>query len=303
MSFLKLNKDKLVPKSVAKYSQSKKVGIALALVVVVVVLFNFYSSFQLRQSVDIALLRVSLPQGGMIVEDNLVRGTMVRMEYEKRGLVQLSDGTIRRAIVLWEDRSRILNTHATNFIRRDTPIFWDSLGREIPRRFSYLYKMDGELLKLGINADQFGEMLVPGDRVNVRASFMEQSFVLPTEREFQLMQQTGVRPQTTTPRQIKLFNNVAVLDILNGDGESIFDIYYRLLVLPRAAQVEMVNSEEFKTQVAPAHILLNVTPEEADRYMHIKGNNPTYMMTLLPRTSSNLITEALNELKVGFQRR
>ena len=42
--------------------------------------------------------------------------------------------------------------------------------------------------------------------------------------------------------------------------------------------------------------------QQADRYMSIQSSGPTYMMTLLPRTSSNAITEVLNELQVGFAR-
>ena len=90
--------------------------------------------------------------------------------------------------------------------------------------------------------------------------------------------------------------------MLNGAGESIFDKYYELLSLPKDKQLEMVQSEEFISAVQPAEILLNVTPEEADRYMSIQANGPTYMMTLLPRTSSNAITEVLNELQIGFAR-
>ena len=81
------------------------------------------------------------------------------------------------------------------------------------------------LLKISINADTFGQMLVPGDRINVRAAYSEQVFTLPTEEEFMMQQQTGISPQTTVKRQILLFNNVAILDMLNGNGESIFDIF------------------------------------------------------------------------------
>ncbi len=302
MGFLKLKKEKLVSQSAISYSKSTKVGITLTLVVVGVLALNFFSSFQLRQTVDVVMLRTSVPQDGRIIESNLVRTPMMRVEYEKRGLVRLSDDSVRRTIVLWSDRGRIIDTYATNFIRHSTAVFWDSLGRETPRRFSYLYKMDGELLKLGVPAGQFGEMLVPGDRINVRAAFVSQSFTLPSESDFIRLQQTGVRAQTTVPQQVMLFNNVVILDILNGQGESIFDIYAQVLAHPRGVQREIVNSREFKERVSPTHILLNVTPEEADMYMSIQRKSPTYMMTLLPRTGSNLITEALNELKTGFAR-
>lgn len=289
-------------KNVSKYSNTRKIIIMMVLVIVAVVGINFYSSMQLRDTVDIVKLKSGVPQEGFITEDNMYKDTMIRSEYEKQGIVTLSDGTKRREIVLWEDRNKIVNTFASYYIRANTPVYWDAIGKESPKQYSYLYKMDGELLKLNLDAGQFGEMLVPGDRINVRAAYQEQVFTLPTEEEFMLQQQTGIQPQTVVKRQIKLFNNVAVLDILNSKGESIFDIYYSLLAMPKNVQMETIQSDEFQKSVQPSQILLNVTPEEADRYMEIQSKGPTYLMTLLPRTSSNAITEMLNELSVGLTR-
>ena len=208
-------------KNVSKYSNTRKIIIMMVLVIVAVVGINFYSSKQLRDTVDIVKLKSGVPQEGFITEDNMYKDTMIRSEYEKQGIVTLSDGTKRRAIVLWEDRNKIVNTFASYYIRANTPVYWDAIGKESPKQYSYLYKMDGELLKLNLDAGQFGEMLVPGDRINVRAAYQEQVFTLPTEEEFMLQQQTGIQPQTVVKRQIKLFNNVAVLDILNNKGEYI----------------------------------------------------------------------------------
>ena len=156
---------------------------------------------------------------------------MKKVEYEKQGIYTLSDGTKRRAIVLWEDRQRVINTFASYYLRQDAPIYWDSLSKETPKKYSYLYKMDGEFAELVVDADQFGEILVPGDHINVRASYTEQVYTLPNEKDFMMQQQTGVQAQTSVTRRVKLFNNVVVLDMLNSSGESIFDLYYKLLAL------------------------------------------------------------------------
>jgi hypothetical protein len=228
--------------------------------------------------------------------------TMSLDEYNRQGIVTLSDGTKRKAIVLWEQRSQINNTYASYYIRENTPIYWDSIGNETPKQYSYLYNMDGELLKISIDPTTFGQIIVPGDHINVRAAYTEQVYTLPTLEEYTLQQAMGISQQTSVRRQILLFNNVAILDMLNGNGESIFDKYYELLSLPKDKQLELIQNEEFIASVQPADILLNVTPEEADRYMSIQSNGPSYMMTLLPRTSSNAITEVLNELATGFAR-
>lgn len=299
---LKVDKEKVKARSSKKFSKTTKISMLLGLVVLLVLGLNFWSTFQLNQTVSVVKLKASVPQDGRVVQDNFVKDKMLRSEYEKQGVYTLSDGTKKRAIVLWEDRERIQNAYASYYIRQETPLYWDSLSKETPKKYSYLYKMDGELLKIEMEAGEFGKMLVPGDKINVRASYADNEYTLPSEKDFLVQQQMGVTADTTTQKSVMLFNNVVVLDILNGEGESIFDIYYRLLSLPKATQVETVATEEFQASVEPSEILLNVTPEEADRYMSIKNKGPQYLMTLLPRSSGNLITEALNELQIGFQR-
>jgi hypothetical protein len=299
---LQINNDKVKAKTVGKYSKTLKVSVLLGIVVAIVLGLNFYSSYSLKQTVEIVKLQSAVPQDGRIMQDNMVKDTMLKTEYEKQGVYTLSDGTKKRSIILWSDRTRIVNAYASYYVRQATPLYWDALSKETPKKYSYLYKMDGELLKIDMNAKEFGKMLVPGDKINVRASYTDNQYTLPSEKDFAMQQQTGIQAQTSVSKNVMLFNNVVVLDILNGAGDSIFDIYYKLLALPKQQQQTTVASKEFQDQVAPSQILLNVTPEEADRYMFLKNKGPQYMMTLLPRTSGNLITEALNELQIGFAR-
>lgn len=296
----KVQKSKL--KNVSKFSRTRNLMILIFIVVAGVIGLNFVSSMALRDTISVVNFISAVPQDGIIKLDNMVETQMSKSEYERQGIVTLSDGTQRRAIVTWDERELINNTYASYYIRQNTPVYWDAIGNETPKQYSYLYNMDGELLKISMDASTFGQMLVPGDHINVRAAYTETVYTLPTEEEFMLQQQTGIAPQTAVKRQILLFNNVAILDILNSNGESIFDKYYELLALPKDQQATVINSEEFIESVQPSEILLNVTPEEADRYMSIQSNGPTYMMTLLPRTSSNAITEVLNELATGFAR-
>lgn len=299
---LKLDKDAVKNKSRKKYSKTTKVSIMLGLVVVGVLALNFWSSYQLKQSVDIVKLKTSVPQDGVITQDIMVKDSMLKSEYEKQGVYELSDGTKKRAIVLWDDRERIKLAYASYYVRQGTPLYWDALSKETPKKYSYLYKMDGELLKIKVDAKEFGRMLVPGDKINVRTTYTENEYVLPNEQDFMLQQQMGIQPETNVTKTEKLFNSVVVLDLLNSKGESIFDIYYRLLALPKQQQTELMKDDEFMNTVQPIEVLVNVTPEEADRYMEVTNKSAKFMMTLLPRSSGSLITEALNELQIGFSR-
>lgn len=293
----KIKKEKA--QNVSNYSRSRNIILLLVSVVVIVIAVNIVSSLQLRKTISVVSLNSSVVQGGLITMDNMSELVMTNADYERLGIDEASK---KRQIVLWEEREALVNKYASYYIRRGTPVYLDSISTDSSKQYSYLYNMDGELLKISMSADTFGLMLVPGDHINVRAAYSEAIYTLPTENELILQQQTGISPQSSVKKQILLFNNVAVLDILNKAGESIYDKYYEVLAMPKSKQAEVLNSEDFRDAVEPAEILLNVTPEEADRYMSIQANGPTYMMTLLPRTSSNAITEMLNELAVGYAR-
>jgi hypothetical protein len=307
---MKLKKGDLKSKSGLKFSQQMIVISLLVATIIIVLIMNWLSSTALRDTVDIVVLRSSVPKDGIITQANLERRTMVRAEFEKFGFITLANGSRLRSVATWEDRGSILNTFAAYFLREGTPIYWDSLTREAPRRNSYLYQMDGELLRLDISAGIFGELIVPGDRLNIRVTYTERDFRLPTEEEYYSRSMNafggfnfgGMQQVGTIERQEMLFNEVRVLDMLNGQGESVFDIYYNLISLPRNQQLAMIESDEFKQRVKPTTILLAVTTEEADRYMHIMSKSPTFMVTMLPRSGSNVILESLNELALGTGR-
>lgn len=296
----KVKKEKL--QNVSKFSHSRNVIFIILLVCASFIIFNFWSTMQLKETVEIVTLKSSVVQDGLITDDNMQKVEITSWDYDKLGVESYGDGGERRHIVLWKDKDTLVNKYASYYIRENAPIYWDAIGTDSSKQYSYLYKMDGELLKITLDADTFGQMLVPGDHINVRAAYNEPVYTLPSSEELKLQQQTGITPQNSIPKQILLFNNCAVLDILNSSGESVYDMYYELLALPKDEQAEIINSEDFQSKVQPSEILLNVTPEEADRYMSIQNLGPTYMMTLLPRTSSNPITEVLNELATGFAR-
>ncbi len=298
---LTVDKDKVKSKS-TKVNSNSAVKKSLIVVAGVIIGGNVVSSLYLRQTVDVVKFKTPVSQDGIIKEDNIFKDTMARSEYIKQGMMKFSDGTEKRKIVLWEDRDKIKNAYASYYLRENAPVYWDSLTKETPKQYAYLYKMDGELLKLDMKADEFGEMLVPGDKINVRATYTDQVYSLPDEQSYALQQQTGIQPQTSIQKQEFLFSGATVLDMLNSEGASIFDLYYKLLALPKSKQQEILKSEEFKEQVKPVKMLLNVTPEEAEAYQKIQSKGANYLMTLLPRTGGNAITDALNELQTGFAR-
>ena len=278
-------------------------GVFLSLLVIVAVIVGSYiSSMESRKTVSV--VRVKADNGGikaeaLITDDMVERYDMYYKEFEQYGTVKFSDGSTRSAVVLWEDKDKILNQrYAGYYLREGTVLFWDETMREPKKSNSYLYSMDGELLNIQMDTSDFGVMVVPGDVINVRATYTDTEYNIPSEEAYKLSQDgnasiDGVDVQKT----VKLFNEVAILDMLNSDNESIFDIYYNYISLSSAQQQALAKDDDFLKSIEAKSILLEVTAEEADAYASILEKNPTYLMTLCPRTGSNAIIDSLSELQ------
>ena len=284
-------------------SKGRLFGVFLSLVVIVAVITgSYFSSMESRKTISV--VRIKPDKGGikaeaLIREGMLERYDMYYKEFEQYGTVKFADGSTRSAVVLWEDRDAIINTrYAGYYLREGTVLFWDETIKEPTKSNSYLYSMDGELLNIQMDTSDFGVMVVPGDIINVRATYTDVVYNLPSEEAYKLSLQgdavvEGVEMQQT----VKLFNEVAILDMLNSDNESIFDIYYKYISMSSSQQAALAKDEDFLKSIEAKSILLEVTAEEADRYAEIIEKSPTYLMTLCPRTGSNAIIDSLSELQ------
>lgn len=272
----------------------------LLIAVALVGLISYVSTKSQRELVDVLVLQSSVNQGDLIVKENLTTRPMIASEYKNEAEKDIGDGKKHRQILIKGEEGILLNqsVYAANYIRYGVPLYYDYFTLSKTRKNSYLYQMDGELIKLSVSADVFGDMIVPGDKVNIRCMYTETSYRLPTVAEYEAMQTLGIQTTQQEEKMIMLFNEATILDMLNGSGESIFDYYYNFINLPTTQQKAQLEDSTFKNNTAPSQIMLCVTAEEAEQYMRISDKSPRYMLTLLPRESSNVILDALNSLDV-----
>ena len=298
---LKLNKDVARTKNKTKFSQQILVLVGALLIVAVVIVVNWWSSRDMRDVVEVAVFNGNVAQNAYISDAMIGKQEMTTADYKRDAIVKMSDGSERRQIVLYRDKDDIIGKYAANYIRGNTPIYYDMVTTEFTKSNSYLYQMDGtELLKIDVDPNQFGNILVPGDKLNVRITYdsVTQSYL--SEKDYLQLsdeekKELGKEEQTTE----LLFSEVTVLDMLNSSGESIFDKYYALMSLPETQQQAQFADESFQSSIQPACILIAVTPEEAERYVLLGSGTGGSLITLLPRTTSNPILEAINSLSNG----
>ena len=289
-----------VKSNTAGRAKSRVIGVFIALATIVFVcVVTSISASENKKVVSVVRLKDNVSANSMITEDMIEEYDMYYKEFEQYGVVNFSDGTKKKSVVTWEDRDSIVgNRYAAYYLRGGTVLFWDQTVREQTKKNSYLYSMDGELLNIKMNTEDFGDMVVPGDTLNIRARYQKVNYDLPTEEQYKLTTEEGGTVQSvTTPVTEMLFSEVTVLDMLNSEGNSIFDIYYDYISKSKEEQAALLADSEFLTSVEPDTILLEVTAEEADRFMEIEANDAEYLMTLLPRTGSSSIIDSLAEIQ------
>ena len=287
----------------ATRARNRIFGILIAICLIVFVcVMTAIGSAESKKTISVVKLKEDTPikANSLVTEDMIEKYDMYYKEFEQYGTIRFSDGTVRSSIVKWDDRNLVVGQrYAAYYLREDTVLFWNSTIKEQSKKNSYLYTMSGELLNIQMNTVQdFGDMVVPGDSLNNRALFNATVYDLPTEAQYKLTDSVGgVTAGVEMEMNELLFSEVTILDMLNSQGNSIFDIYYEYISMSKAQQKECLENDEFLESVQPQSILLEVTAEEVERYMKMQGAGATYQITLLPRKSSSSITDSLSDIQ------
>lgn len=291
----------------ASRSKNRLTGIIIAACVVVFIcIITAISSAETKKTITVVRIKSDTPIAAntLITDDMLEAYDMYYKEFQQYGTMKFSDGSTRSTIVRWNDKDLVVGKrYGAYYMRGGTVLFWDSTISDQTRKNSYLYSMSGELLNIQMTTTQdFGDMVVPGDTLNVRATYTTTIYNLPTEQEYKLNASGGNASSdgVEITKTDSLFSEVTILDMLNASGNSIFDIYYQYIAATKAEQQAMLQDDGFLESVKPASILVECTAEEVEHYMKLQAAGASYQMTLLPRTSSSSITDSLSEIQTAL---
>lgn len=283
--------------------KTRIIGILLSLALIVfVIIMSIVSSAEARKTVTVVKLKddVSISANSLITEDMIESYEMYYKEYKNYGTMDgFSDGKVRSTIVTWADKDIVVGKrYAAYYLREGTLLFWDSTLSDQTRKNSYLYSMTGELLNINMNTvTDFGDMVVPGDTLNIRATYTKKYYNLPDEEAYMISGGEGYEDGVEVTQTSMLFSEVTILDMLNSAGNSIFDIYYDYISATKQEQAALLQDEAFLESVTPASILLEASPEEVEHYMELQSLGATYQITLLSRDGSSTIVDSLSEIQ------
>lgn len=267
-------------------NQSGKGAIIAIICVVALILICFVISIgrKATATVDVVMLNQSIHKNQVITADMISKYEMIQAEYEKYA-TESGDGTVKRRIITWEDRNKMIGAFAAYPLQKNTVAMYSSfLKSRTDNSDGVLYSFPGkELVKLDIQSgdlNSFKTYLAPGDKVNVQALYTEKITETSTDMYGNVNRNTDEVFRTET-----VFNDITLADLLNGNGQSILDLYSDYKALSVTEQAARDNSEAWQKAVQPKTVLVALTPEEKERYYYYEAKGNIEFRVSLPQRS------------------
>lgn len=254
----------------------KKIFAILLCTIIVIGAYMFLdnASKEARNTVDVVRLRGrnGVPANTLITRDLLEIYSIIEAEYT-------SD------MLKYSELDEALNMHTQYFLRGRSILYKDQYTQEKPLKNDWLYNVaDGnEVLTIPYNfMEAGGNILVPADQIRLRAIYANSSSGA-VDRE------TMTRSTGTHTVEV-LFENITVRDLLNSQGNSIYDIYRELSRLGEEERKKAMEGRDFLSRITPRALVLEATPEQIDRYSLYKGKRDlSFTITILSRKNNDMV--------------
>lgn len=261
----------------SKNNSKKNIMIVGVLVVTVLLIIWVYAmGKKAEDTVSVVMWSEPVYKNQPISMDIMQEYKMLSGEFEKYAISD-GDGKQRR-IILWEEAEQLVGTFAAYPLQQNTiAMITDVITSRIDNKDTVLYSFPGKeivsLESVGTDSlEAFKTFLQPGDRINITAVFKD------TE------QLNDGSDSIETYREETLFKDIIVADLINGQGESILDIYASYNDATTYEQAQMDASELFQESVTPSQLLVALTPEEiTSYYKYISRSNVEFKISLPQR--------------------
>lgn len=269
--------------------------------------FSFFITKQQSSKVLVTVATQAIGQGTLINETMLDSKEMDLIDYESFGTRNTEENGEKKSenvYVLWEDKDLLLNKYSQMYIRQDQILTKEDITDEVLVRSPWISKVESgkEIYTLKFAADDiYSPIFFPGSHVRVRMIYS-----VPSENVLEIKQRIsekekrkesgqyisgdgesiimdalqnnefsgnigfGENEKSTVPVSEIVFEDMVVVDMLNGSRSSIFDLYYELLSMPVDKRIEYLKTtiedegqQSFKSKVQPTYITLVTTKEES----------------------------------------
>jgi hypothetical protein len=267
----------------------KKIIAIVLSIAIIIVSFSIITNANKDAKETIEVLRVNLKDGipayVVITEKDIERYNIIKKEYT-------SD------MVLAKNIDTILNKFTKYYLRNKSILFQDQFINEKPQRNEWLYKLEEEQEVLTFPYDFLqcgGDILMPGDRVRIRASYEVEA---PQGGNSADPYGGSAPSQGTIKKTEVLFDSIVVKDMLNSRSHSIYEMYKEVLKLGEDKRQEVMKSEDFLENIQPKALLLEGSRQQIDNFAKYKSlSKDSFLITILSRSQSNVIIDQLPTLQ------
>jgi len=195
----------------------------------------------------------------------------------------------REDMLLAEDIGAIKGSYTLYYLRNKDILTKDSLTYTRPLKNEWLYVMEEglEALTLSYNyMEAGGDILTPGDKIRVRASFDLEEYD----------EETGT--YNTIRKTEEVFNTIQVQDLLNSSGHSVYEVYKELSSMTGEKRRESMRDRNFLQSILPKSLILVGTPEQALTYAEYKDRDGlVWTITILSRKGNSEVADQLSYIK------
>jgi hypothetical protein len=261
---------------------SKKNLLLLAIVAVTAVLIVWVYSMgkKAEETVQVVMWSEDIYKNETITESQLEPYSMLKAEFEKYAVTD-DDGNKTRRIVLWDERDLLLDTFAAYSLHQDTiAMITDVIASRTDNSDTVLYSYPGKNIVAMTLADgdlnTYKKFLEIGDRVNIVAIYKNES---------EITDENGEKTTYETYSQEKVFEDIMIADMLNGDGDSVLDLMAEYNDLTVYEQAALDSDEDWQSSIEPSTLLVALTPEEESLYyQYLAMSDCEFRMSLPQRT-------------------
>lgn len=264
--------------------------------------------------------------GSQITEDQLKSMTILKKSYDDHANTTWTDSHgnqhTGQTYVLWEDRNDpekgVVGKYAVNAGNADDYFTYrDFQAERVETNPWYADVPDGsELYTLNFdNSDVYTRMLIPGSELRMRI-ITQVPVDKADEYRREIQNKTGVsegvegeatngylsailpfyttdeesRENNTVPVAEVVFNNLTLLDALNSESTSIYDLFYSLTNMENSVRAKYIaeNYTTLRSQIIPQTLILVLKPEEASQvaeFENIEYN--AYKFTVVKHTTTD----------------
>lgn len=251
-----------------------------------------------QREVEIVKFTRDVGIGTEITYADVQMGTILTAEYNSKNNTTWvgNDGTTQNGqiYIRWDNVKDILGMYVTNARRVDDAVTLRDLSADEiePNPWFSQIPEGNELYTMKFSAsDIYTRMLMPGCTIRMRVvtqvppedadAFRAQiakktpyaeggmedsngymSAILPY---FSTEEDGSGSSKGSVPVAEIVFNNLIMLDALNGSGESIFDLYYSLVNMDSTVREEYIrnNAADLRSRLLPQSLIMSLTPEQA----------------------------------------